>query len=208
MMVGLKAFELLKRLSATRGLGPIPYFSEFHVWKAMWLVKSRGPIGRHALGKALKLGEGSTRRLLDRLKEEEIVETSRRGCLLTSKGGRTFQELSKKIAKIARVDASDLTVGKIDVAILVKGSRRRVTKGVQQRDAAIRTGAEGATTLLYSGGRLIAPTIGKALSGESNLAKQIFSLLPPTEDDVIVIGTADSEDKAEKGAWAAAITLV
>lgn len=204
----MEAIELIRKIGLIRKPGPIPLFSDFHVWKTIRLIASKGPIGRHSLRKKLKLGEGSTRRLMDRLKEEGVIDVSRSGCVLTSRGKGVWKELSTRIGKIARVDASSLTVGKIDIAIQVKNAGHKVSTGIRQRDAAIKVGADGATTLAYTKGKLVVPILRKHLDEESKLAKQIRSLFALEENDMVVIGTSDSDDKAEMGAWAAARTLI
>jgi hypothetical protein len=58
-------------------------------------------------------------------------------------------------------------------------------------------------------GHLIIPSVSSDVSRDyPQAAKQIFSLLQPEENDVIIIGSADSLGKAEYGTLAAAWTLL
>ncbi|MFQ6085936.1 MAG: DUF4443 domain-containing protein [Candidatus Bathyarchaeia archaeon] len=201
--------ELLRKIAAVKAPGPLPLFTPFDVMKAIELIGSRGPIGRPKLSKLLGLGEGSTKELLRRIKKAGIVGTSPRGCTLTSKGRAFWQELVAKIGRAMRIQAGPLTVGQIDVAILVKNAGHKVTTGIQQRDAAIKIGGDGATTIVYRNGRLIAPQIsGDVVRDYPDVADRLRSAFPIEENSVIIIGTASSEEKAERAARAAVDTLM
>ncbi|HID90484.1 TPA: DUF4443 domain-containing protein, partial [Candidatus Bathyarchaeota archaeon] len=117
--------------------------------------------------------------------------------------------LTRRIGGVVRIDAGQLTVGKIDVAIVVKDTGHKVRSGVQQRDTAIKVGAKGATTIVYCGGKLVAPYVSEDVERDyPEVAAQIFSSFSLNENDVVVIGTAGDEEKAEEGAYAAIRTLL
>jgi hypothetical protein len=70
-------------------------------------------------------------------------------------------------------------------------------------------GARGATTLIFKKGKLVMPNMSEDISRDYPVAyKQLTCLLHLNEDDAVVIGGADSLDKAEYGAYAAAWTLI
>jgi hypothetical protein len=80
---------------------------------------------------------------------------------------------------------------------------------MEQRDIAIKSGASGATTLVFSDDRLRLPT------GEENLYESMPSLhselvskLGPNQNDVIIVGSGESRNLAETGAKMAAIKLL
>ena len=52
---------------------------------------------------------------------------------------------------------SDLTLGKHNCAVLVKGMAHRIKMGCEQRDEAVRAGAVGATTLFVKDGQIVFP---------------------------------------------------
>jgi hypothetical protein len=101
-----------------------------------------------------------------------------------------------------------LTFAAYNVAILVKGRSQKVKKGLEQRDAAIRAGAKGTTTLVFEDSRLVLPTICQDLAKEHPEAfRQITRLMNPEEKDVIIISSADHSREAEYGALVAAWTI-
>ena len=181
--------------------GPLPRFTELHVRQALELIAQQRRVSRKELGEKLGIGEGSTRTILNRLKRRGLVTSSRSGHALTAKGRRWLG----KSFEYVRVDAGDLTVGEVDVATIVRGAAKKVKRGIEQRDEAIKAGADGATVLIFKGGKLQFPygslRIGKELSSK------LVEALKPRERDVILIGTARNIAGAEAGARAAARTL-
>jgi len=201
--------EVLEKLSGGRAPGPLPTFNVLHAVKTLEILAREGIVGRFKLSQELDIGEGSVRTLLKRMKEAGLVQFSRSGCALTSKGRDLWNEINSKIATKAEINKTEVTVGSHNVAILVRGAGNRVTSGVEQRDAAIKAGALGATTLVVRGGRLVIPMISEDVSKDFPEAyRQVMETLRPQEGDAIVIGSADEPRKAEYGALAAAWTLL
>lgn len=201
--------EVLEKLSGGRAPGPLPTFNVLHAVKTLEILAREGIVGRFKLSQELDIGEGSVRTLLKRMKEAGLVQFSRSGCTLTSKGRDLWNEINSKIATKAEINKTEVTVGSHNVAILVRGAGSRVTSGVEQRDAAIKAGALGATTLVVRGGRLVIPMISEDVSKDFPEAyRQVMETLRPQEGDAIVIGSADEPKKAEYGALAAAWTLL
>ena len=182
--------------------GPLPRFTELHVRQALELMAQQRRISRKELGEKLGIGEGSTRTILDRLKGRGLVTSSRGGHALTAKGRRWLG----KPLEYVRVDAGNLTVGEVDVATIVRGAAKKVKRGIEQRDEAIKAGADGATVLVFKTGRLQFPDL--FLKIDKKVERALVETLRPREGDVIVIGTAEDTFSAEAGARAAARTLL
>lgn len=182
--------------------GPTPKFTAYHIWKAHQVVAKEGPIGRKALADLLQIGEGSTRTILDKMMREGSVESSRLGITITDRG---LRKLDNSGIEARQVELSDLTLGKFNCAVLIKGIAERVRLGCEQRDEAVRAGAVGATTLVVSGGRIVFP--GDEEFPEQNLVAPLRNYFRMDDGDVIVIGSAFSYDAAEKGAVTAALSL-
>jgi len=133
--------------------GPKPLFDEVQVRRALELIDEKGPIGRKRLVDFLEVGEGSVRTILDRLKDKGFISSSSRGHEITEDGRKRLDEG----LEFLQMDAGDLTVGYVDVATVVEGVSNLVDKGIEQRDEAIKVGAEGATVLVYENGDLVLP---------------------------------------------------
>jgi len=192
---------VLKFQSYTGG-GPTPKFSLYHIWKTYDIINSQGPVGRKALAQSLGIGEGSTRTILDKMVREGSVENTKQGAVLTDRGRKLFRN-SGVVAAPVRVDG--LTLGSQDCAVLVKGMADRITTGYEQRDEAVRTGAVGATTLVFKEGKLMFP--GDPEVPDQNALLPIRALYALEENDAVIVGTAHSYEVAEKGAVTAALTL-
>ena len=66
--------------------GPIPKFSEYHVWKTFHCLSKESPIGRKKLATLLGIGEGSTRTILTMLQEAGHILIRKNGVSLTMDG--------------------------------------------------------------------------------------------------------------------------
>lgn len=182
--------------------GPTPKFSPYHVWKAYRIIDEDGPIGRKALSSALKVGEGSTRTILDRMIREGSAENTNRGAILTERGK---EKLSDSGILIDEVDLDGLTVGRYNCAVLVRGTAQKVRLGCEQRDEAVRGGATGATTLVCRKGKLLFP--GDEKYPDQKLVAPLRGVFAVEEDDVVIIGSAFTREAAEKGAVSAALVM-
>jgi DNA-binding PadR family transcriptional regulator len=165
------------------------------------LIRKYERTGRKQLAEAIGVGEGSMRTILNRLKKRGLIISSRGGHTLTTKGKRFLG----KPFQFVEVDAGALTVGEVDVATVVRGAAKKVRRGIEQRDEAIKAGADGATVLVFKGGRLQFPD--GFMNVDKELAALLTKLLEPREGDVIIVGTAKDAIKAEEGARAAARLL-
>jgi predicted transcriptional regulator len=200
--------EILETLVKEKAPGPTSSFQIFHIIKALELI-SHAPVGRGGLAKKLGIGEGATRTLIERLKDEQIISISKSGCTLTKKGEQLWKRIERIIPSKIKLEQSKLTLSAYNVAILVQGKASKVKLGMEQRDAAFLAGAKGATTLVMKKGKLTMPCEDVDIKETvPETRKKIISFLKPREDDVIIIGSADTYDLAEYGAIAAAWTLL
>jgi predicted transcriptional regulator len=200
--------QLLEKITSEKAPGPSPSFSVFHILHAIELISEK-TIGRSKLAENLKVGEGAVRTIINRLKDADLVATSKAGCTLTSEGLRLWREYKSIFKKKIEIGKNELTLANHSFAILIKDRGRKVKSGVEQRDAAVMAGAKGATTIMFKEGRLKIPTVSDDVAKDfPNAANQIVRLLEPEENDVIIIGSADSLGKAEYGTLAAAWTVL
>ena len=183
--------------------GPIPKFNDYHMWKTFESLDEKIPVGRKKLSSMLGIGEGSTRTILSIIQDQGLVTIGKSGLVLTAKGVEFKKSIHMDVANVA---ISDLTIGDKDCAIRVSKMARNIRYGCEERDAAIRSGATGATTLVYSNGKLIFP--GSDYPVDSDVESKIRSVFNLKNDDVVIIGTGSTQESAEMGAVIAGLTIM
>lgn len=183
--------------------GPAPKFNDYHIWKALMSLDDTHPLGRKRLASVLGIGEGSTRTILSILQEEGYIDITKDGILINNKG-LEFREVFYMDVK--PFESHELTISRYDSVAHLRYAAKRISFGCEERDAAILAGAKGATTLICVNGRLTFPGSDYPVDEETeNALRAIFSI---RNDDVIIIGTADSPEAAECGAVSAALNTL
>jgi predicted transcriptional regulator len=209
VVFGLRLLDSIERVIRKLAPGPAPSFNEAHVIKALEIVGNYGSVGRIKLSREIGLGEGTTRTLLRHLKNEGIIQGSRRGISLSEEGKGLFSDLRARLSEGIEVPSSRLTVGRFNVAVLVRDSAQAVKSGMEQRDVAIKSGASGATTLVFSSNKLSMPAREDDISVSApSLHKQLLTAFKPKENDVIIVGSGENRELAEIGAKMAAFRLL
>jgi predicted transcriptional regulator len=205
----LRLLDVIERVTRKIAPGPAPSFNEGHVVKALETIGEYRSVGRIRLSKELGLGEGATRTLLKHLKNEGITQTSRIGISFSDEGKKLFSDLRSKISEGVEVPSSPITIGAFNLAVLVKDSAEAVGSGMEQRDIAIKSGASGATTLVFSGNKLSMPKCIEDVSESTpELHDKLISKLKPNQSDAIIVGSGETRALAEMGAKMAAIKLL
>lgn len=199
----VSALDTLQSLAEKSSPGRTPEFTPAHLLMSLKII-STSTIGRKQLADKLGLGEGTVRNLIRRLMDEGLVSSNRQGMSLTGNGRSLCSDLENKIIG-SSFKSSEITVSRYNYFVLVRGARNKIRFGIEQRDSAIMVGAKGATTLVFENGELIIPGMERSL--EETEIKQIMSL-DPKNNDVIVIGTADSPLYAMLGAYSAALDIL
>lgn len=184
--------------------GPNPNFTLYHIWKCYDILDKKGPVGRRGLAKLLNLGEGSTRTLLDKMMREGCVDYTKGGALLTHKGHEKLREPG--IVTVPFDFLSDWSSSKFTCAVLVKEKADLIFDGSEQRDEAVRAGAEGAIVLVARNGKVVFPQDERF--PDQRVIEAMRAVCPAQDGDAIIIGGGSSYDEAEKGAVTAALTLV
>ncbi|MFQ6064861.1 MAG: DUF4443 domain-containing protein [Candidatus Bathyarchaeia archaeon] len=208
-MTKTKFLQLIEKVSGKLAPGRTPTFTEAHVVKAIEILGTEGPMGRIRLSTILGLGEGETRTLVRHLRNEDIIEISRAGIVLSQFGKELLSDLRSKLSEEMEVPESSLTVGPCNMGVLVKDVAEFVKYGLEQRDAAIRIGALGATTLVFRNGRLTMPGVSEdVFRGIPSIRRMLMTRLKPEENDVIIIGSANDKSTAEFAAKTVALKLL
>ncbi|MCS7114605.1 MAG: DUF4443 domain-containing protein [Nitrososphaerota archaeon] len=200
--------KFLEKVAGERAPGPAPTFSVLHIMRTLELVAEK-PIGRGKLAEELKIGEGAVRTIINRLKSNRLLSTSKTGCILTDKGLKLYEEYRKTFGGKVEIVKDKLIPANYNFALLVKNCGHKIKSGMEQRDAAVKIGAEGAAAMVFKNGRLVIPSASNNAERDFPLlTEQLIRLLKPEENDAIIIGGAESLDLARYGAMAAAWTLL
>ncbi len=193
------------RLVITPKYGPIHRFADHHVYKVLSILVDRKRRGRKLLADMVGIGEGSMRTILDNLRERRLIDVGQTGVRISSKGLEFF---SKIPIETKPLPPSEMSLGESNVAVRIRGRGGEVHTGIEQRDSAIKAGADGATTIIVRSGRLLVPTDYDLDEERPEMARTLRDLFDLENDDVIVIGTAKESNRAEQGALAAAFEIL
>ncbi len=206
MAASLKKF--MQQLAGKRAPGPQTSFSIFHVFYALELL-AQMPLGRNKLAEKLQVGDGAVRTIISRLREADLIETSKEGCSLTKKGMEVWQQFEEIFPRRIELPKNELSTSEFSHAFLVKNRGEKVGSGIDQRDAAIIAGARRAMVIVYRNGHLCIESVSDCLEKQyPKAANQIIKQLSPQENDVVIIAEADSALRAKRGAFAASWSLV
>jgi len=175
----------------------------------MQLMENKKRISRSLLMHELGLGEGSVKTLVKHMKMSGLVENSNAGMWSTNKGKAVYAKLHGAIPNEMNIFKCSIALGKFNYAVLVKDIAYNIRSGIEQRDAAIKLGAVGATTLIFKNGRLLMPdTREDLLRNNPKIHSLIIKKLEPKDNDVIIIGSSENKRTAELAAKSAALYTI
>ena len=177
-----------------------PAFNEYHVIKALMVIKEEQPIGRPTLSKRLKLGESSTKNLIRRLHIQGLIEVDPvAGAYLTSKGLRLAEQV-KNLLRFIDIDVSPLVNWSTYVSALIKGGYELVKKcgGILWlRDVVIKNGGDACLIITVKGGKLVLPSPNEEFIIEGKLGGLITKLGLNEGDLVLVVKGKDTHTAEE-----------
>jgi predicted transcriptional regulator len=200
--------HFMQQIAGKKAPGPSTTFTIFHIFYALELMAQK-PLGRNKLAEKLNVGDGAVRTIISRLREAQLVDTSKEGCNLTPKGHEAWGKFEEIFPKRLEIPKSELYASEHNYAFLVHNVGHEVKSGIDQRDAAIIAGARKALIIVYKNGHLTISTVSDALEKEyPKAAHQLLPLLAPQENDVIIVAGAETALKAKRGAFAASWSLI
>ncbi len=185
--------------------GPLHRFADYHVYRTLLALADGRRRGRKQLAEAVGLGEGSIRTIIEYLRDKGYIDIKQTGIKISSRGLEFVKQMP---VKLERLEPSSISLGTRNVAVQVRGKSKRIGLGIEQRDAAIKAGADGATTIIVAGGKLVIPPDYFVDSETPDIAYDLRRHFALNEGDVVIIGTAPTYDRAEDGALAAAFELL
>jgi hypothetical protein len=168
-------------------------FELVHIFKVFQLLNKNEHVSRTLLCQELSLGEGSVRTLVKHLKMQNLVKSTNAGTRLTEKGRALASELLQSIPSEASMPKCSIALGKFNYVVLLRNYGFAIKSGIEQRDAAIKMGALGATTLLCKDHKFIMPGAYNnnkdSLQIEPLITSLLIDKLKPEDNDVIIIGS-------------------
>lgn len=199
----------LSKILAGEYRGPKAGFSQSDVLKSIVMIGESGRLGRMRLSTILDLGVGEIRTLIKRLKDGGLIRVGPGGCELTELGEKNYVTVKRVVPWRSEVQAQSLGIGRHCWAFLIRGRSSRVKLGIEQRDAAIKAGASGVLTVVFSGGKFLIPVEGtNCESSKSSEPWITIRKSGPQDGDVVIVSGASDSQAAENGGWSAAMTFL
>ncbi|MEM2233112.1 MAG: DUF4443 domain-containing protein [Nitrososphaerota archaeon] len=200
--------SLLLDEQAVQRRGARPSYSTLDVLRALLLIRRVGLVSRAAMSEELGIGEGSVRSLVRKLALMGLVQVIRSGCTLTKTGEEFLSALSEHVAGPVRLDLRGVWRYPHSVGVSVRNGARFVGSGLEERDEAVRHGAEAAMVLTYETGRLLMPELEDLSTSYPDFSHHVNETMRPVDGDCIIIAGASTYGKAEAGALGAGLKLL
>ncbi|NMC77647.1 MAG: hypothetical protein GYA60_10210 [Candidatus Methanofastidiosa archaeon] len=186
---------------------PIPQanYTKADILIALKIIEKEESIGRKLLSKRMFLNEASIRSILTKLKDMDYISSSRLGHKVTKKG-RDFLDKSIQFEPPSEINARELTLNDKNYGTLIRGASARIKDGMDQRDNAVFGGARSAITLIFRDNHFTLPEIRpeiKIPTIKLNLSRELENDLHdkfgPKNNDVVIISSAEDEERAFRG---------
>ncbi|MCQ2084988.1 MAG: hypothetical protein MJZ21_02425 [archaeon] len=185
--------------------GPMFRFTDADVYYSLYLLADGKRLGRKKLAELVGVGEGSMRRILEKFRDWNFVCIKQTGISIT-KAGLTF--LDQIPIRLIDVNLGDSVKGEFSQGVIVYGVAQKIVNGMEQRDAGIKAGADGCTTIVIRDGKLMIPPDWNMDEQTPELAYKIRKESGITEDDALIVGSGSSKIIAIEAGLNAAFELI
>lgn len=184
--------------------GPMFRFNDANVYWALHILSDGRRMGRKRLADEVGVGEGSMRRIIDTLKEWDFINIKQTGITITKAGLSFLEQIPIRPVDIF-VEGS--VAGACQQGVLVLGGADKVVNGMEQRDAGIKVGADGCTTIVIRDGVLMIPPDWNMDEKTPELAYKIRKEIGMTQSDALIIGGGETQALATEAAITAALLM-
>lgn len=184
--------------------GPMFRFNDANVYWSLHLLSDGRRMGRKRLADEVGVGEGSMRRIIDTLKEWDFINIKQTGITITKAGLSFLEQIPIRPVDIF-VEGS--VAGACQQGVLVIGGADKVVNGMEQRDAGIKVGADGCTTIVIRDGVLMIPPDWNMDEKTPELAYKIRKEIGLTQSDALIIGGGENQTVATEAALTAALMM-
>lgn len=185
--------------------GPMFRFTDADVYYALYILADGKRVGRKKLAEMVGVGEGSMRRILEKFREWNFVIIKQTGISITKAGLAFLEQIPLRMITIPKLDS---VLGDYQQAVIVFGVASKIDNGMRQRDAGIKVGADGCTTIVLRDGNLMVPPDWNMDEQTPEIAYTIRKESNITEDDVIIVGGGGRAEIAISAALSAAFDLI
>ena len=191
--------KTLQNIVTRKGSSKVLTFSAPHVLKSIFCFTNQKYVSRATFCKEIHLGEGAVKTLISHLKEYGIVSSIKSGTFLTKKGIKFAVEFCNALPSQGFLKKCDITKGKYNYAILLKGDYiSKIGNGMQQRDYAILYGASDSLTLIFKNNEFVFSGDSRVCFREEYETKNsLIDILKPENNDMVVITSSDDKFVAE-----------
>ena len=185
--------------------GPMFRFNDANIYWALHILADGKRIGRKKLSDLVGIGEGSMRRIVDTLKDWGLITVKQTGITI-NKSGMSF--LDQIPVRVVEVNLGESAVGEFTQGVVVLGVSDKIHNGMQQRDAGIKVGATGCTTVVIRDGLLMIPPDWNIDERDPEVAYKIRKDTGMTQSDVLIVGSGPTKMVAVEAALNAAFELI
>ncbi|MHA1675433.1 MAG: DUF4443 domain-containing protein [Promethearchaeota archaeon] len=203
--------ELVKSLFETKTVSPI--YKKPHILYTIYIIgREKTGIGRYRIKNEVDLGEGSTKTLLNRLKDENIIHVDgsrQRGHTLSPKGELLFNKIVQTISYPREIENpnNSYVIGEKAFYALINPKYALIDytrQTLAMRDEAIKIGGSGCSTLEFNGTKWFFPDSD---SYKIDLRIQPNSSIPLKKGTLMVIGGGSTQTSAILATFAASLLI-
>jgi len=185
-------------------VGNIPSYVKTDVLRAFLLIK--GNISRNDIVKKLELGEGTVRAILDILKNKNLICSTKQGHSLTEKGNLFLKKTEKSIT-VKRLILEDFYPELEKAVVLLKKADKNLKISFEQRDIAVKQGADGAVILRFDNKLYIPNADINFKESYKKAYNEILKCFDFKKGYMLIICFAGSLRNAENGALEIALSM-
>lgn len=185
-------------------VGNIPGYVKTDIIRAFLLINEN--VSRNDLVSKLALGEGTVRTILDILKDKDLICSTKKGHSLTEKGNLFLKKIEKSIV-VKRLMLDDFYPELKKAVVLLKKADKNIKISFEQRDIAVKQGADGAVILKFDNKLYIPDADINFKESYKKAYDEILKCFDFKKGDILIICFADSLRNAENGALEIALTI-
>lgn len=179
-------------------VGNVPNFTKIDILRCF--LRFNKNLGRQELARELGLGEGTIRTILNILKSKKLLDSTKKGHFLSSKGQETLRGINDCVGMPKNITMQGIYPDSKKTGVLVR-NMTGLKELYKLRDIAVKNKADGAIILRFEN-RLYAPEFDYEQD-----YRELEKYFDFRNSDVLVIAFADANKDAENGALSIAVEL-